>query len=107
MVKSSQLCQGIKYSHKRGEAGSPCTRAATRGPYCYSHDPEVIAERENKAHLAALGRKRDKELLERKLVLIPVLAKVMDARKRVDCDRQRQGMTIVVGILEEMIREVD
>ena len=104
---ASPLCTGIKYSHKRGEAGTPCTRAATRGPYCYSHDPEVIAERENKAHLAALGRKRDKELLERKLVLIPVLDAVKKARKRVDCDWQRQGMTITVGILEELIREVD
>ena len=101
------LCTGIKYSHKRGEAGSPCTRAATRGPYCYSHDPEVVAERENKAHLKGLEKKREKDLLQRKLVLIPVLDQVKKARKRVDCDRQRQGMTIVVGILEELIREVD
>ena len=102
-----KLCQGIKYSHKRGEAGRPCTRAATRGPYCYSHDPEVIAERENKAHLAALDRKRKKQLLERKLALIPILDQVKKARKRVQDDRQRQGMTITVGIIEEAIREVD
>ena len=102
-----KLCQGIKYSHKRGEAGTPCTRAATRGPYCYSHDPEVITERENKAHLAALDRKRKKQLLERKLALIPVLSQIMEARKRVQDDRQRQGMTIAVGIIEEAIREVD
>jgi hypothetical protein len=101
-----KLCIGIKYSHKRGEAGSPCTRAASRGPYCYSHDPEVIAERENKAHLKGLERKRAKVLLERKLALIPILDLVKKARKRVQDDRQRQGMTIAVGIIEEAIREV-
>jgi len=109
-MPESQLelfCTATVYARSASGENRSCANLATKGQFCYSHDPENSRRREKRVEEAAKDRIRVKELRRRKLLLIPVLDKAQAARIRINREdgAQRFGALIIINILRDAIRE--
>ncbi len=93
--------------YPRGDSQQPrpCLQWVTRGDYCYHHDPEIVSGRELRAKVDHPGRARRKMLLERKLALLPLLDLAIKARRGLESKREKLGATVVIDLIEQVIRE--
>ncbi len=72
---------------------------------CWAHMPSSIQARERWALEAAEDRIRRANLAKRKLLLIPILDMAQKAIKKIQNDQRKLGVTIILNILRNAIRE--